>query len=152
MPDEEQDFISLGGDADDTADFETTGDQEDEDSFNPAQMTLSTFHYLLEHYPATAEKVYRQKAINKAVPQPTKGDKKRAQRRAGTDEPVFRPPGEDDLDKSQKRYVDGETRKFCELSQWRFEAFPEVMRERQVSGNGRFMDKDEVVRVMEWKT
>lgn len=155
---EEEDFIPLGGEeAADMADFETTSDQDEaEETFDPSEITLSTFHRLLDHYEATVEKVFRQRAINKVVPQPTKGEKKRAQRQAGTTEPVFKPPTEEDLDKSQRKYVDTETDKFVQLNRWRFGEFPDIMKERYSGAGegeeGRYLDKNEIVRVMEWKT
>ena len=157
MP-EEEDFIALGGeDAADMAEFEDASDQEEDDeSFDPSEITLSTFHRLLGHYEATVGKVYRQKAINKVVPQPTKGEKKRAQRLAGTTEPVFKPPTEADLDRGQRKYVESEMDKFVQLDRWRYEEFPGIMKERYTSAGegeeGRYMDKNEIVRVMEWKT
>lgn len=147
----EEDFIALG-DADDYVGFENASDEESDESFDPSDMTLATFHKLLECYPGTVQAVYRRKAIKKAVPQPTKGAKKRAQREANTTEPVYKEPTEDDLDKSQKNYVDSETDKFLQLNDWRYDSFPAVLKERDATAEGKFMDKVELMKVMEWKT
>lgn len=146
----EEDFIPLGGEGEDIT-FEEASDEESDESFDPSEMSLATFHKLLDCYPTTVEKVYRQKAINKVVPQPTKGEKKRAQRAANTTEPVFKKPSDDDLDKSQRKYVDSEMDKFLQLNRWRFEEFPAVMKER-AAGEGRYLGKDEIIKVMDWKT
>lgn len=147
----EEDFIGLG-DAEDFVGFENASDQESDESLDPSEISLATFHKLLECYPATVRAVYRHKAIKKAVPQPTKGEKKRAQREANTSEPVYKEPTEDDLDKSQKKYVDAETDKFLQLNEWRYVSFPAVLKERDGTAEGRFMDKVELMKVMDWKT
>lgn len=143
---EEEDFIPLG-EADNFVGFDNASD----DSLDPSAITLATFHRLLDRYPATARAEYRQKMVRKVLPQPTKGEKKRALRDAATTTSVFKEPSEVDLDSSQVKYVEAETARFEELDRWRFVGFPRVLRERRDAGE-RFVDKEELVMVMDWKT
>ena len=150
----EEDFIPLTAASDSETDpFQAASDAEKEDSttFNPTTITLSTFHDLLTYYHATAEKFYKRRAVLKCVPQPTKGEKKRAQRASGLTKPIYKEPTEADLDKSQERYVQKEMEGFWGLDEWRYTSFPGVMKERLEKGDAG-LDKDEIVRVMEWKT
>lgn len=119
-------------------------------SFHPADITLGTFHRLLDYYPFTAQTVYRQRTIKNVVPQPTKGQVRRARQWGDYNNPILRETTDADMTPWQRERVDSETEKLMLLDHWRYVEFPDVLKERMEAGE-MFMNKEEFIKATTWR-
>ncbi|KAJ5131798.1 hypothetical protein N7448_005956 [Penicillium atrosanguineum] len=112
-------------------------------SLNPTNITPQIFHSLLNLYPQTVTAVHNRKNTLKLQPKP-KTTKRKAEdlERAQSE----RTPSLEDT-------VRSETEKFLELDTWRYEGMPQILSERKSKSDGRegYVDKVELIRIMEWK-
>lgn len=132
-------------------------------SFNPSEISRSTFSKLLSCYRTAVREVYRDKLIVKSRPKVTK--KARNVSSDGTDDTGA-------LIDEEK--MNREIESFLQLDEWRFEKLPKVLRERaqkEWTEDGRtveesketektaskkklpgtFLEKEDLVNLMEWK-
>ncbi|PYH92105.1 hypothetical protein BO71DRAFT_330703 [Aspergillus ellipticus CBS 707.79] len=119
-------------------------------TFDAAQITLSTFHTLLAHYPATVEALTRRKATAKIL---TPGRQKKTKGPASASNP--------DPDPAQQTQIQTEVDEFLRLDAFRYEELPARIRARAGSGDEQqqqqqqhrhgYLEKEELVRLVEWK-
>ncbi|KAJ5689693.1 hypothetical protein N7462_004085 [Penicillium macrosclerotiorum] len=140
------DLIALGGEDDFIF--------KDALTFDPQNITLSTFKRLLASYPTTVGQLHRRKAMLKLQPKPEKGSKRKTEKKASKDSAVL----SDDLlmtktefDPAEQKIIEAEVDKFIELDTWRYEGLPTIVSERIAKGAKEVLNKDELVSVMEWK-
>lgn len=101
----------------------------------------------------------------KLQPKPAKGSKAKAEKRAGSASAMLRGAKvlqKTEFNPSELKYISEETGRFLELDAWRYEVMPGVIGGRMEkakaggsaggNGEGAFLDKDELIKVMEWKT
>ncbi|GAD95342.1 hypothetical protein PVAR5_3984 [Paecilomyces variotii No. 5] len=105
-------------------------------SFSPEEISRSTFTRLLKCYPTTVREVYRDKLLSKY-----EGTRKKVKK--SPEEPVVVP----------EKQVEKDLDAFLKLDEWRYEVLPGKMRERREEGKkeGVFIEKEELVQLMEWK-
>ncbi|KAJ6150870.1 hypothetical protein N7470_007464 [Penicillium chermesinum] len=158
QPSVEEDFVVLEGGLDD---FEEASDDEaDEDaslegSFHPQHITLEVFLKLLSCYATTLEQVHRRKAMLKLQPKPEKGSKSRAIKRAGSASANLRGAlliQKTEFNASETAHIKSEVEKMQKLDTWRYEEMPKIMDERRSKQDAVIMDKDDLIKVMDWKT
>lgn len=179
---QEANFIASGGDDNAFAMNEASGSDSDSDndwdgpSFHPSQITAPTFRILLDCYNTTVTQVHRRKIMLKLQPKPEKGSKRKAEKKAGSVSANMRGAAlikKTDFNRSEQQHILEEVEKFLELDTWRFEVMPRLVSARVNGGGsevrnvdegdgdgngdvregeGAFLTKDELVRVMEWKT
>lgn len=154
----EEDFIPLGA-ASDLDEDDSVSDSDDEASFHPHRITLPTFRQLLSCYPTTVEQVHRRKIMLKLQPKPAKGSKRKAEKKAGSASANARGAAliqKTDFNPSEEKHIRTETEKFLQLDLWRYEGMPRILEERKGAtaekGEGAFLNKEELVTVMDWKT
>lgn len=123
--------------------------------FGPSEITRSTFCQLLSCYATTAREIYKSKRVAKSRsnsapkqllrgPAPTVGNEAQ--------------PHEEKLNK------DVEVEAFLQLDEWRYEKLPALIKERSTGdsrakglkqskkeGTGAYLEKDELVKLMDWK-
>lgn len=162
-----EEFIALDGAEEDFIKFDAASDGEDDSdaepsdqdsTFHPDCMTLTTFRSLLACYPTTVEQTYRRKMMLKLQPKPEKGSKRKAEKRAGSASVNMRGAAlikKTDFSPSEEKYIRDETAKFLNLDTWRYEAMPDILAGRKSTGEKDedvFLTKEELVNVMDWKT
>ncbi|KAJ9293398.1 hypothetical protein DTO271G3_7894 [Paecilomyces variotii] len=107
-------------------------------SFKPEDITRSTFNRLLKCYPLTIREVYRDKLHIKY-----QGGKKKAKK------------GEEDLAPEvvvPEKQVEKDLDALLKLDEWRYEVLPSKVREREEKEkDGLFIEKEELVQLMDWK-
>ena len=97
-------------------------------SFAPSKITRKTFSRLLSLYPDTVEGVYREKLSKKKKPKNAK---------SGNSD-----PNEEAL------------KEFLKLDRWRYETLTEILsgrRDKRGRGEDVFLEKEELVGLMDWK-
>jgi hypothetical protein len=117
---------------------------ETETTFHPARITPQTFQTLLDCYSTTARNVQRRKAMLKQQP---KDSKKRK-----TSSP---PLTKTNFDPAEERSIQDEVEKYLDLDRMRYETLPGTVWRREDEegqGQGPRFTKEELVRIMEWKT
>ncbi|KAL2004040.1 hypothetical protein VTN02DRAFT_838 [Thermoascus thermophilus] len=114
-----------------------------EDSFSPSEISRSTFFRLLSCYRTTVREVYRDKLLVKSRPRGTR--KARNVGAGGPEDAGAR------IDEEEEEKMDREIESFLQLDEWRFEKLPRVLRGRAKLPAGPFLEKDELVNLMEWK-
>ncbi|KAJ5684726.1 uncharacterized protein N7477_001071 [Penicillium maclennaniae] len=121
----------------------TTAPNTKHPSLSPANITPKIFHDLLALYPQTVTAVHNRKNTLKLQPKP-----KTAKRKA---EALDIAPTEPNS--SLEETVRSETAKFIELDTWRYEEMPQTLSKRKSETNGEkgYLDKAELIRIMEWK-
>jgi hypothetical protein len=132
----------------------------DSTSFAPSEISRSTVSRLLALYPDTVREVYRDKVIAKLQPKLIKQGRKNAVHTKG-------PGSYNEIEKA----IEKEVNSFLKLDTWRYETIPAVLRDRvgivatdekdtERPGKkakklkkveGAFLEKDELVRLMDWK-
>ncbi|KAE8384859.1 hypothetical protein BDV23DRAFT_188828 [Aspergillus alliaceus] len=112
-------------------------------NFDPRHITGDTFQALLDYYPATVEAVTRRKATDRVISSKAKGAKRARQAPASE-------PGTPEIDDKQKAQVESEVEAYRALDAFRYEELPGVVQGRASEG-GVFLEKEEVVRLVEWK-
>lgn len=127
--------------------------------FSPSHITLETFNDLLARYPTTVETVIRRKETAKALNAATAREKKtRAKEKkpaSAADSDAVQPT----LTAAEKQYIDRQVRAYLALDGFRYGTLPARVRERATAATeekektnlGGYLEKDEVVQLMEWK-
>lgn len=93
----------------------------------------------------------------KLQPKPAKGSTRTAEKKDGSVSAKLRGAAliqRTDFNGSERRHIEEEVGRFLELDAWRYEGLPGVVGERIDKGKGgeAFLSKEELIRVMEWKT
>jgi hypothetical protein len=129
-------------------------------SFAPSEIARSTVSMLLSLYPGTVREVYRDKVIAKLQPKLIKQGQKNTVQTKG-------PGSFNEIEKT----IEKEVSSFLKLDAWRYETLPAVLRERagkvamddeemerpgkkakkSKKVEGAFLEKDELVQLMDWK-
>jgi hypothetical protein len=122
--------------------------------FSPSNITLETFNDLLARYPTTVETVIRSKETAKALKAATAREKKT--RAKGKNDDV-----QPTLTAAEKQYVDRQVSAYLSLDEFRYGSLPARVRERasaaaateekEKTDGGGYLEKDELVQLMEWK-
>lgn len=127
-------------------------------SLAPTEISVSTMYHLLSLYPSVNREVYRAKCLQKKRRQPKN-------KSATTD------PFETGIDDEEARLIEHEVAAFIELDKWRYECMPSVLSERAglaakdhqqmdqprkkakatSKGFGLNMEKEDLVKLMDWK-
>ncbi|RHZ57638.1 hypothetical protein CDV55_101143 [Aspergillus turcosus] len=127
--------------------------------FSPSHITLETFNDLLARYPTTVETVIRCKETAKALNAATAREKRtRAKEKkpaSAADSDAVQPT----LTAAEKQYIDRQVRAYLALDGFRYGTLPARVRERATAAApataetdaGPYLEKDEVVQLMEWK-
>ncbi|KAF7165893.1 hypothetical protein CNMCM6106_001899 [Aspergillus hiratsukae] len=132
--------------------IEPKGRAEELPEFSPSQITLDTFNDLLARYPTTVETVIRRKETAKALKAATAREKKtRAKEKNDEVQPT--------LTAAEKLYIDRQVRAYLALDGFRYGTLPARVRERATATAaaaakadvGGYLEKDELVQLMEWK-
>ncbi|KAE8366406.1 ASST-domain-containing protein [Aspergillus caelatus] len=112
--------------------------------FHPGHITQDTFQALLACYPATLDAVTRRKATDRVLrASSTRGKRAKRSRQVSPPSQVENPA----LDEEQKKQVEAEVGAFRELDALRYEGLPGVV----VVAEKRCLEKEEVVKLVEWK-
>lgn len=122
-------------------------------SFDAKKISLETFSTLLARYDSTVTEVFKRKMVTKLRPKGTKIQPKKVLSFT-----------EKSLDKAEQHRVNADLEAFSKLDQWRYTDFPALLRQRrdeaethaEQDGNtgpdlGAYIDKGELVQLMEWK-
>ena len=129
-------------------------------SLAPSEISHSTVSKLLSLYPDTVREVYRDKVIAKLQPKLIKQGLKNPDQAKG--------PGSH---KEIEKAIEKEVSSFLNLDKWRYETIPTVVRERvgrvattddnterprksakkSKTVEGAFLEKDELIQLMDWK-
>lgn len=110
--------------------------------FHPGHITQDTFQALLTCYPATLDAVTRRKVTDRVLrASSTRGKRAKRSRQVSPPSQLVNP----ELDEQQKKQVEVEVEAFRELDALRYEGLPGVVAEK------RFLEKEDVVRLVEWK-
>lgn len=91
----------------------------------------------------------------KLQPKPEKGSKRKAEKKAGSVSAKLRGAAliqRTDFNVSEQRHIEEEMGRFLELDGWRYEGLPGIVEERIGKGEEVVLSKEELVRIMEWKT
>ncbi|GFF39228.1 hypothetical protein IFM51744_06510 [Aspergillus udagawae] len=127
--------------------------------FSPSHITIDTFNDLLARYPTTVETVIKRKETARAIKAATAREKKtRAkEKKPAADSAATQPT----LTPDEKKYIDSQVRAYLALDGLRYGTLPERVRERATAAAtegkesktnvGRYLEKDELVQLMEWK-
>ncbi|KAL1855990.1 hypothetical protein Plec18170_003857 [Paecilomyces lecythidis] len=107
-------------------------------SFSPEEISRSTFTRLLKCYPTTIREVYRDKLLDKY-----EGVRRKAKKGEKDAAPVVVP----------EKQVEKDLNALLKLDEWRYEILPGKVRERREEGKEEavFIEKEELVQLMEWK-
>lgn len=103
-------------------------------SFSPEEISRSTFTRLLKCYPTTIREVYRDKLLDKY-----EGVRRKAKKEEKDAAPVVVP----------EKQLEKDLNALLKLDEWRYEVLPGKVRERREEGV--FIEKEELVQLMEWK-
>ncbi|KAE8146994.1 hypothetical protein BDV25DRAFT_41695 [Aspergillus avenaceus] len=116
-------------------------------NFNPLNITRDTFQALLDCYPATVETVVRRKATNRLIfGASARAKKVKALKRVAELEDQL-----PELDEGQKEQIDSEAKAYLTLDKYRYDELPARAKERAAKEGSRYLEKDEVVQIVEWK-
>ncbi|PKX94417.1 uncharacterized protein P174DRAFT_486477 [Aspergillus novofumigatus IBT 16806] len=145
------------------AETEPQGQTEELAEFSPSLITIDTFSDLLARYPTTVETVIRRKETARAIKAATAREKKtrRKEKKHAADSAASQPT----LTPDEEKYIDNQVRAYLALDELRYKTLPARVRERataaaeatategkesktNVSG---YLEKDELVQLMEWK-
>lgn len=128
--------------------------------FLPDKIKITTFQDLLSYYPSTAKEVQRRKIAAKLRSKGVKaGSKKKT-----VGPPPSAPESESPpLDQTEQNQLDADLDAFVKLDEWRYTTLPKLIAERRVyesesapapakeSTRGGYIDKEELVKLMQWK-
>jgi hypothetical protein len=142
-------------------------------SFAPFEIDRSTFSTLLACYPTATREGFRRKILAKAQRKADREERKKAKKKSSAKGSTTVAADGDDSKAElpiPKGRLDHETDVFLKLDSWRYETLPATLKERaaksqnQPVGNGAksdssnpggstgfYMEKDELVKLMEWK-
>ncbi|GIK02727.1 hypothetical protein Aspvir_006788 [Aspergillus viridinutans] len=142
------------------AETEPHGQTEELPEFSPSHITIDTFNDLLARYPTTVETVIRRKETAKAIKAATAREKKtRAkEKKPAADSAAVHPT----LTLDEKSYIDNQVQAYLALNGLRYGTLPTRVRERAATAAategkgsktnvGGYLEKDELVQLMEWK-
>ncbi|RHZ43242.1 uncharacterized protein CDV56_100915 [Aspergillus thermomutatus] len=147
--------------AENEAETEPKGQTEEILEFSPSYITLDTFNDLLARYPTTVETVVRRKETTKATKAAAAREKKT--RAKGKKPPSDSPSLQPTLTDAEKQHIDSQVRAYLALDEFRYGTLPTRVRARatataaaaeekgsktNVAG---YLEKDELVRLTEWK-
>ena len=122
-------------------------------SFGPSEITRSTFCHLLSCYATAASEVYKSKRVVKsrsnALKQPLRGPALSATNEA----------------QSHEEELSKDVEAFLQLDEWRYDKLPALIKERSTRNSakglkrsqatkkdtGAYLEKDELVQLMDWK-
>ncbi|OJJ49595.1 hypothetical protein ASPZODRAFT_58748 [Penicilliopsis zonata CBS 506.65] len=110
------------------------------ESFDPSKISLSTFRRLLACYPGTVREVFRSKAKAKLEP---RGKKAKAAAAAQKDKVRV-------YSDSEEKSIQDAIETGVKLDEWRYVTLPALIKERG-SGEDVYINKDELVKLIEWK-
>ncbi|KAK2760857.1 hypothetical protein FQN54_002097 [Arachnomyces sp. PD_36] len=103
---------------------------------SPATITPESFNYLLNLYPETVERVYREKQ------KPSTSKSKKAKK-----------PGQ-----TEEKDLNTKVLEFRSLDDWRYDVIPGILKERKKDGKGgkgggagMYLTKEELEKLMDWK-
>ncbi|GAQ10965.1 hypothetical protein ALT_8286 [Aspergillus lentulus] len=143
------------------AETDPQGQTEGFPEFSPSLISIDTFNDLLARYPTTVETVIRRKETAKAIKaatareKKTKGKAKKHAADSAASQPTLTP--------DEKQYIDNQVRAYLSLDALRYGTLPARVRGRATAAAtategkesktnvGGYLEKDELVQLMEWK-
>ncbi|KAA8652186.1 uncharacterized protein ATNIH1004_001090 [Aspergillus tanneri] len=114
--------------------------------FHPHHIRGPTFRNLLNSYRATVEAAARRKATERIARSSSATSRK-------TEKPKLTPPSQNKRDCDAEQKVESEVKEFLHLDELRYSSLPDLVKERTASGGAGcgFLEKEELIRLMEWK-